>query len=74
MALGNGIRSMSTGIRTNLFPDQLMSVMLALTPANQENHLASYDDEFYLMKKETLPNGEIKVILKNKKTNEIIQR
>ena len=48
--------------------------MVALTPANKENHLANYDDEFYLIKKETLPNGEVKVILKNKKTNEIIQR
>ena len=57
-----------------MFPDQLISVIIALTPANQENHLANYDDEFYLIKKETLPNGEVKVILKNKKTNEIIQR
>ncbi|MES2873127.1 MAG: Gfo/Idh/MocA family oxidoreductase [Bacteroidota bacterium] len=38
------------------------------------SHLVSYDDDFYLIKEETLPDGEVKLILKNKKTNEIIQR
>ncbi|MGB4401115.1 MAG: hypothetical protein WBJ10_17215, partial [Daejeonella sp.] len=38
------------------------------------SHLVSYDEDFYLIKEETLPDGEVKLILKNKKTNEIIQR
>ena len=33
-----------------------------------------YDSDFYLIKQEVLPNGEKKVILKNKKTGEVIQR
>jgi hypothetical protein len=35
---------------------------------------ASFDDDFYLIKEETLPNGDEKIILKHKLTGEIIQR
>ncbi|MCW5517133.1 Gfo/Idh/MocA family protein [Muriicola sp. Z0-33] len=34
----------------------------------------SYDDEFYLIKEEVLPNGDAKLILKNKKTGELVQK
>ncbi|MEX0289822.1 MAG: Gfo/Idh/MocA family protein [Flavobacteriaceae bacterium] len=34
----------------------------------------SYDDQFYLIKEEVLPNKDIKLILKDKKTGEVIQR
>jgi len=36
--------------------------------------LKDYDENFYLIKKELLPNGTTKLILKDKKTNEIIHR
>jgi len=40
-----------------------------------EGHeFASYDDEFYLIKEEVLPNGEKKLILKNKKSGEVVRR
>jgi predicted dehydrogenase len=36
--------------------------------------LKDYDEDFYLIKQEILPNGTTKLILKNKKSNEIIHR
>ncbi|NND33031.1 MAG: Gfo/Idh/MocA family oxidoreductase [Saprospiraceae bacterium] len=36
--------------------------------------LREYDKEHYLIKEEKLPNGSVKVVLKNKKTGEFIQR
>ena len=39
----------------------------------QEN-LNSYNDDFYLIKEEVLPNGDVKLILKNKVTGEVIQQ
>jgi predicted dehydrogenase len=36
--------------------------------------LTSYDEEFYLIKTEVLPNGDKKLILKNKATGEVSQR
>ncbi|HEY0668505.1 MAG TPA: Gfo/Idh/MocA family oxidoreductase [Sphingobacteriaceae bacterium] len=38
------------------------------------SHLVSYDEKFYLIKEETLPDGEHKIILKNKESGEVIQR
>lgn len=35
---------------------------------------ASYDDQYYLIKEEILPNGERKIILKDKSTGEVIRR
>ncbi len=35
---------------------------------------ASYDDEHYLIKEETLPNGDKKIILKHKTTGEVTQK
>ncbi len=35
---------------------------------------ASYDDRYYLIKEETLPNGDVKLILKDKATGEVVQR
>ncbi len=34
----------------------------------------SYDEDHYLIKEETLPNGDTKIILKNKQTGEVIQK
>ncbi len=42
--------------------------------AESASHFVSYDEEFYLIKEEVLPNGEGKLILKNKRSGEIIQR
>jgi predicted dehydrogenase len=36
--------------------------------------LISFDDHFYLIKEEVLPNGDIKLILKNKHTGEMVQQ
>ena len=40
----------------------------------QKEALVSYNDDFYLIKEEVLPNGDKKLILKNKTTGEVIQR
>ena len=40
----------------------------------QKDHFTSYDDEFYLIKEEILPNGDTALILKNKKTGEVVNR
>jgi predicted dehydrogenase len=43
--------------------------------ATEEKHaLVSFDDTYYLVKEEILPNGDQKIILKNKLTGEIIQK
>ena len=34
----------------------------------------SYDDKYYLIKEEILPSGEKKIILKDKKTGEVVER
>ena len=40
-----------------------------------EGHaFTSYDDDFYLIKEEILPNGEKKLILKHKVTGEVVRR
>jgi predicted dehydrogenase len=44
------------------------------TDVTEGHEFASYDDEFYLIKEEVLPNGEKKLILKNKKSGEVIRR
>jgi hypothetical protein len=36
--------------------------------------LKDYDENFYLIKKEILPNGTTKLILKDKKSGQIIHR
>jgi predicted dehydrogenase len=36
--------------------------------------LISYNDDFYLVKEEVLPNGDLKTILKNKTSGEMAQR
>jgi hypothetical protein len=39
-----------------------------------EKEMTSYDEDFYLIKEETLPSGEKKFIVKNKKTGSIEKR
>lgn len=41
---------------------------------NYGSNFTSYDDDYYLIKKEILPNGENKLILKHKKTGEVVVR
>jgi len=36
--------------------------------------MTDFDDQYYLIKDEKLPNGDIKIILKDKITGEIVQR
>jgi len=38
------------------------------------DNLVVYDDEFYLIKEELMPNGDNKLILKNKVSGEVVQR
>jgi len=44
------------------------------TDVTEGHEFASYDDVFYLIKEEVLPNGEKKLILKNKKSGEVVRR
>jgi predicted dehydrogenase len=44
------------------------------TPGESTKKWESYDDYHYLIKKEILPNGDVKVILKHKESGEITQR
>jgi hypothetical protein len=39
-----------------------------------EKEMTSYDKDYYLIKEETLPSGEKKFIVKNKKTGSIEKR
>lgn len=40
----------------------------------EKEALASYDEEHFLVKEEVLPNGDVKLILKNKISGQIVQR
>jgi len=43
-------------------------------PVNQENAgLRDYDDQYFLIKEEKMPDGKLKVILKDKQTGKISQ-
>ena len=43
-------------------------------PVNQENAgLRDYDDQHFLIKEEKMPDGKLKVILKDKQTGKISQ-
>jgi predicted dehydrogenase len=44
------------------------------TDVTEVHAFASYDDEYHLIKEEVLPNGEKKLILKHKKTGEVVRR
>jgi len=44
------------------------------TTVAEENSFTDYDEEYYLIKEEVLPNGDQKLILKNKLTGEVIQK
>jgi predicted dehydrogenase len=44
------------------------------TGESAEKALVDYDAEHYLIKEEKMPDGRLKVILKHKKTGEIVQR
>ena len=42
--------------------------------SEKETNYISYDADYYLIKKETLPNGDVKLILKSKATGKVIQK
>lgn len=42
--------------------------------SNAEEMLTEYDQQFYLIKEEILPQGDAVVILKNKKTGEVVKK
>ncbi len=44
------------------------------TDVTEAHAFASYDEDFHLIKEEILPNGEKKLILKHKKTGEVVRR
>lgn len=44
------------------------------TDVTEAHAFASYDENYHLIKEEVLPNGEKKLILKNKKTGEVVRR
>ena len=44
------------------------------TDVTEAHAFASYDENYHLIKEEVLPNGEKKLILKHKKTGEVVRR
>ena len=44
------------------------------TDVTEAHAFVSYDEDFHLIKEEILPNGEKKLILKHKKTGEVVRR
>ncbi|MDB5137355.1 MAG: Gfo/Idh/MocA family oxidoreductase [Mucilaginibacter sp.] len=44
------------------------------TDVTEQHAFASYDEDYHLIKEEILPNGEKKLILKHKKTGEVVRR
>ncbi|HZX58112.1 MAG TPA: Gfo/Idh/MocA family oxidoreductase [Mucilaginibacter sp.] len=44
------------------------------TDVTEDHAFTSYDDDFYLIKEEVLPNGEKKLILKHKVSGEVVRR
>ena len=59
-------------------PTALSSASIGCTRVSaqvkKEKQMTSYDDDYYLIKEEVLPNGEKKFIIKNKKTGSIEKR
>jgi len=43
-------------------------------PETSQKEFTSYDEEYYLIKEEVLPNGDTKLILKHKASGEVVQR
>jgi hypothetical protein len=57
----------------NWEPVQL-DVWRGRTDITEDHAFNSYDEDYYLIKEEILPNGEKKLILKHKKTGEVVRR
>jgi hypothetical protein len=51
-----------------------LEVWRGVAEKKKEKQMASYDEDYYLVKEETLPSGEKKYIVKNKKTGSIEKR
>ncbi len=51
-----------------------LEVWRGVAEKKKEKQIASYDEDHYLIKEETLPSGEKKFIVKNKKTGSIERR
>jgi hypothetical protein len=57
----------------NWEPVQL-DVWRGRTDVTEGHEFTSYDNDYYLIKEEILPNGEKKLILKHKVTGEVVRR
>lgn len=60
--------------KTKLWEPVLLEDWRGDEPQEEEKNWVSYDDHYYLIKEEILPNGDVKLILKHKNTGEVIQK
>jgi len=60
--------------KSGLWEPVQLDIWRGRTDVTEGHAFTSYDDDFYLIKEEILPNGEKKLILKNKKSGEVLRR
>jgi hypothetical protein len=60
--------------RTRQWEPVLLDDWRGLNTANENSHFVDFDEKHYLIKDELLPNGDKKVILKNKETGKVTQQ
>ncbi len=63
-----------TSAKTKLWEPVLLEDWRGDEPQEEEKNWVSHDDNYYLIKEEVLPNGDVKLILKHKSTGEVIQK
>ncbi|MCK5442108.1 MAG: Gfo/Idh/MocA family oxidoreductase [Maribacter sp.] len=63
-----------TSAKTKLWEPVLLEDWRGDEPQEEEKNWVSHDNNYYLIKEEVLPNGDVKLILKHKNTGEIIQK
>jgi predicted dehydrogenase len=59
--------------KTKLWEPVILDDWRGDEPSESKHEKESYDDDHYLIKKEILPNGDFKVIIKHKTTGEVSQ-
>jgi hypothetical protein len=60
--------------KTKLWEPVMLDVWRGKTGVTRHSHLQEYDAEHYLVKEEMTHYGTKKLILKNKKTNKIVEK
>jgi predicted dehydrogenase len=60
--------------KTKLWEPVIIDDWRGETGTDQKNELVSYDENFYLIKEERLPDGKTRLILKHKTTGQIVER